>query len=108
MADAENTKDTRTTPARKAAAGSKAEEKDDKATSAAKDTGASKDSAAMAKDSKAGDGAERAERAQESVKLEKRPGIRSDHGADAFAENYSVENELRVQWPGINLGDDEE
>lgn len=49
---------------------------------------------------------QRLRRAAESARLEERPSNRGIH-SDELPGAYTVEEELRLQWPGINLGDDE-
>jgi hypothetical protein len=49
----------------------------------------------------------RLRRAAESARLEERPDRRGIH-SDALPGAYRVEEELRLQWPGISLGDDED
>jgi hypothetical protein len=48
---------------------------------------------------------QRLRRAEESARLEERPDRRGIH-SDSLPGAYTVEDELRVQWPGISLGDD--
>jgi hypothetical protein len=48
---------------------------------------------------------QRIRRAEESARLEERPDRRGIH-SDALPGAYSVEEELRLQWPGIHLGDE--
>lgn len=49
---------------------------------------------------------QRLRRAADSARLEERPDRRGIH-SDELPGNYTVEDELRLQWPGIHLGDEE-